>query len=97
MIAASLDPNALRIRTILNGDERQNYPGSDVIFQPERLVSLISRDMTLAPGDVVACGTSLGVGSIKKSTNTVEIIIEGIGCAATRRRSASGSRATARP
>ncbi len=46
---------------------------------PARLVSLISRDMTLLPGDVIACGTSLGVGSMKEPRNTVEVTIEGIG------------------
>jgi 2-keto-4-pentenoate hydratase/2-oxohepta-3-ene-1,7-dioic acid hydratase in catechol pathway len=41
-------------------------------------VSLISQDMTLLPGDVIACGTSLGVGSMKPG-NTVEVVIDGIG------------------
>jgi len=79
VIAAGLDPSALRVRTVLNGEERQNYPVGDMILPPERLVSLISRDMTLVPGDVIACGTSLGVGSMKKPTNTVAVVIEGIG------------------
>jgi 2-keto-4-pentenoate hydratase/2-oxohepta-3-ene-1,7-dioic acid hydratase in catechol pathway len=34
--------------------------------------------MSLLPGDVIACGTSLGVGSMKPGA-TVEISIEGIG------------------
>ena len=78
-IATGLDPAGLSIRTVLNGEERQNYPVSDMIFQPARLVSLISRDMTLLPGDVIACGTSLGVGAMKEPRNTVEVTIEGIG------------------
>ncbi|MEE8505929.1 MAG: fumarylacetoacetate hydrolase family protein, partial [Kiloniellales bacterium] len=67
------------VRTVLNGDERQNYPVSDMIFPPARLVSLISHDMTLYPGDVIACGTSVGVGSMKEPSNTIEVSIEGIG------------------
>ena len=78
-IATGLDPMGLSIRTVLNGDERQNYPVSDMIFPPHRLVSLISHDMTLMPGDVIACGTSVGVGSMKQPENTIEISIEGIG------------------
>ena len=70
---------ALSIRTVLNGDERQNYPVADMIFPPHRLVSLLSHDMTLLPGDVIACGTSIGVGSMKQPTNEVTIAIEGIG------------------
>ena len=78
-IATGLDPMALSIRTVLNGDERQNYPVSDMICPPHRLVSMIAHDMTLMPGDVIACGTSVGVGSMKQPENTVEISIEGIG------------------
>ena len=78
-VASGLDPAGLAIKTVLNGDERQNYPVSDMIHPPVRLVSLISRDMTLLPGDVIACGTSLGVGSMKAPENRVEVTIEGIG------------------
>ena len=79
VVATGLDPAALTVRTVLNGDERQNYPVSDMVHPPARLVSLISHDMTLLPGDVIACGTSLGVGSMKEPRNTVEVGIEGIG------------------
>jgi 2-keto-4-pentenoate hydratase/2-oxohepta-3-ene-1,7-dioic acid hydratase in catechol pathway len=79
VIATGLDPAGLRVRTILNGQERQNYPVSDMIIPPARLVSLISQDMTLLPGDLIACGTSVGVGTMKNPTNTVEVSIEGVG------------------
>jgi 2-keto-4-pentenoate hydratase/2-oxohepta-3-ene-1,7-dioic acid hydratase in catechol pathway len=49
-----------------------------MIFSPEELVSLISRDMSLLPGDVIACGTSLGVGSIADGSS-VAVTIDGIG------------------
>ena len=49
-----------------------------MIFSPAEQVSLISHDMTLVPGDVIACGTSIGVGSIKDGA-TVDVSIEGIG------------------
>ena len=35
--------------------------------------------MTLEPGDVICCGTSLGAGSMKQPSNTIEITIDGIG------------------
>ena len=57
VVATGLDPMTLSIRTVLNGEERQNYPVSDMYFPPATLVSLVSRDMTLEPGDVIACGT----------------------------------------
>ena len=78
-IATGLSPETLTVRTILNGQERQSYPVSDMIFPPARLVSLISRDVTLLPGDVVCCGTSVGVGVMKEPVNRVEVVIEGIG------------------
>ena len=65
VIATGLDPTGLSIRTVLDGQERQNYPVSDMIFQPHRLVSFLSRDMTLLPGDVIACGTSIGVSAMR--------------------------------
>jgi len=49
-----------------------------MVFSPAQQVSLISQDMTLEPGDVIACGTSLGVGSIVDGA-TVDVTIEGIG------------------
>lgn len=78
VIATGLDPAGLVIKTILNDQERQNYPVADMIFSPLQLVSLISQDMTLEPGDVIACGTSLGVGSMKPGSK-VSIVIDGIG------------------
>jgi 2-keto-4-pentenoate hydratase/2-oxohepta-3-ene-1,7-dioic acid hydratase in catechol pathway len=41
-------------------------------------VSLISQDMTLLPGDVILCGTSIGVGSMKPGS-TIEVEIPGVG------------------
>jgi 2-keto-4-pentenoate hydratase/2-oxohepta-3-ene-1,7-dioic acid hydratase in catechol pathway len=78
VVATDLDPMQLSIRTVLNDQERQNYPVSDMVFPPSKLVSLISRDITLDPGDIIACGTSLGVGSMKPGS-TVTVSIDGIG------------------
>ncbi|MCW3476085.1 fumarylacetoacetate hydrolase family protein [Limobrevibacterium gyesilva] len=77
-IATGLDWSALRIRTLLNGRERQNYPASDMILPPARIVSLISREMTLEPGDLIACGTSVGVLPMRPGM-TVDVAIDGIG------------------
>jgi len=78
VIATGLDPGTLSVRTVYKEQERQNYSITDLFMQPSRIVSVISRDMTLHPGDVICCGTSVGVGSMKPGT-TVEITIEGIG------------------
>lgn len=77
-IARGLDPATLRVRTLLDGQVRQDYPISDMTFSVAQLVSRISFDMTLDPGDVILCGTSVGVGSMKPGSR-VEIEIDGIG------------------
>jgi 2-keto-4-pentenoate hydratase/2-oxohepta-3-ene-1,7-dioic acid hydratase in catechol pathway len=78
VVVAGLDPATLVVKSILNGQERQNYPISDMIFSAAQLVSLISQDMTLYPGDIITCGTSIGAGSMKPGS-TIEIEITGIG------------------
>lgn len=79
VIATGLRPEQLTVRTVLNGEERQNYPVADMVFPAATLVSLLSRDMTLMPGDVICCGTSLGVGAMRAANNVVEVTIGGIG------------------
>ncbi len=79
VIASGIDPAKLVVRTILNGKERQNYPVADMIFSAQQLVSKISHDMTLSPGDLICCGTSVGVGVMKQPVNTVTVAIDGIG------------------
>ncbi len=77
-IATGLDVSDLVIRTRLAGRERQNYPASDMILKPSGIVSLISREMTLHPGDLIACGTSLGALPMRAG-QVVEVEIAGIG------------------
>ena len=62
----------------LDGQVRQDYPLSDMRFSVAQLVSMISQEMTLLPGDIILCGTSVGVGSMKPGS-TVEVEIAGVG------------------
>ena len=71
-------PADARVRVLLNGRERQNYPLSDMILPPARIVSLLSREMTLEPGDLIACGTSVGPLPMRPGM-VVEVVIDGIG------------------
>lgn len=66
------------VRTLVGGRERQNYPLADMIFPPHELVARISQDLVLEAGDVILCGTSLGVLPMKPGTE-VSVQIEGIG------------------
>jgi 2-keto-4-pentenoate hydratase/2-oxohepta-3-ene-1,7-dioic acid hydratase in catechol pathway len=78
VIDTEFDPSAAHVRTLVGGRERQNYALADMFFSPAELVSRISQDMTLEPGDVILCGTSLGVLPMKPGS-TVEVVIEGLG------------------
>lgn len=78
VIATGLDPDTLVIKSLLDGRERQNYPVTDMFFRPYRLVSLISQDLTLLPGDIISCGTSLGALPMKPGAK-IDIVIDGIG------------------
>lgn len=68
------------IQTFINDDHapRQSAVISDMVFNPDFLVSYISQIMTLLPGDVILTGTPEGVGSIKPG-DSVRVEIEGIG------------------
>lgn len=48
-----------------------------MVFSANQLVSKLSHDMTLLPGDVICCGTSAGVGTMKEKRNVIDV--EGIG------------------
>ncbi|MBP6337442.1 MAG: fumarylacetoacetate hydrolase family protein [Vitreoscilla sp.] len=78
VIETNFDPATATLRTLVGGRERQNYPLDDMFFNPAELVSRLSADMTLEPGDVILCGTSLGVLPMKPGT-LVEVTIDGIG------------------
>ena len=77
-IATGLDWAAQRVTVALNGRVRQDYALADMIIPPARIVSLLSREMTLEPGDVIACGTSVGALPMRAGM-TVEVTIAGIG------------------
>lgn len=77
-VVVGLDPATLTVRTTLDGQLRQDYPISDMRFSVAELVSMISHDMTLLPGDLILCGTSVGVGSMKPGS-WVSVEIDGIG------------------
>lgn len=53
----------LRLQTWVNGELRQDEVCGDMIFGVEELVSFVSQDLTLEPGDVILTGTPSGVGA----------------------------------
>lgn len=79
------DPNALAIKTVLNGETVQDWNTNDMIFDVPTLISFLSQSTTLLPGTVILTGTPQGVGMARKpalflqSGDVVTIEIEGIG------------------
>lgn len=79
------NPNALKIKTILNGEAVQDWNTNDMIFDVPTLIAFLSADTTLLPGTVILTGTPQGVGMARKpplfmkSGDSVTIEIEGIG------------------
>ncbi len=84
--AASIpDPNALSLRTWLNGELVQDASTDDMIFDVPDLISFLSGSTTLLPGTVILTGTPSGVGMAAdpprwlRPGDAVAIEIEGIG------------------
>jgi 2-keto-4-pentenoate hydratase/2-oxohepta-3-ene-1,7-dioic acid hydratase in catechol pathway len=79
------NPNALKIKTILNGEAVQDWNTNDMIFDVPTLIAFLSADTTLLPGTVILTGTPQGVGMARKpplwmkTGDSVTIEIEGIG------------------
>jgi 2-keto-4-pentenoate hydratase/2-oxohepta-3-ene-1,7-dioic acid hydratase in catechol pathway len=76
-IETKIDPHELTIQSFQNGQLRQNSNTSQLIFDCYRLVSFISTNMTLLPGDVILTGTPSGVGPIE-SGDRLEVRIQGL-------------------
>lgn len=77
-IVTGISPDNLKIETYVNGQVRQSSNTSNLIFGVPKLLSFISRVMTLLPGDVISTGTSSGIGRINPG-DVVEVKIEKIG------------------
>lgn len=79
------DPNALGIRTILNGQTMQDWSTDDMIFDVPTLIEFLSGSTLLEAGTVILTGTPHGVGAARnprvylKPGDTVTIDIENIG------------------
>jgi 2-keto-4-pentenoate hydratase/2-oxohepta-3-ene-1,7-dioic acid hydratase in catechol pathway len=56
------DPQALRMRSSVNGEPWQDSTTAEMIFDVATVVAFASRTITLEPGDVIATGTPAGVG-----------------------------------
>lgn len=76
-VETKIDPHNLTIQLFQNGQLRQNSNTSQLIFNTYELVSFISTNMTLLPGDIILTGTPSGVGPIE-SGDRLEVRIQGL-------------------
>jgi len=85
--AEEVDPQNLKISSVVNGELRQNSNTSDMIFSVAQIIADLSQHFTLQPGDLIFTGTPQGVmhgypadqKNWLKPGDTVDICIEGIG------------------
>jgi 2-keto-4-pentenoate hydratase/2-oxohepta-3-ene-1,7-dioic acid hydratase in catechol pathway len=79
------NPNALQIKTIINGEMLQDWNTNDMIFDVPTLIEFLSGSTTLLPGTVILTGTPHGVGMAREPKrwlvpgDNVTIEIEGVG------------------
>ena len=80
-----VDPQALPIRAILNGETVQESTTGNMVFGVAEIIEYVTRTITLEPGDLIATGTPAGVGAFRKPPlfmkpgDEITIEIEGIG------------------
>jgi 2-keto-4-pentenoate hydratase/2-oxohepta-3-ene-1,7-dioic acid hydratase in catechol pathway len=79
------DPQALRIRCLVNGEVRQYSTTADMIFTVAELIAFVSEAITLEPGDLLLTGTPEGVGLFRDPPefladgDEVVVEIDGVG------------------
>lgn len=70
-------PKAGAITLTVNGSERQRGDLNEMIWTVPEIVSQLSRQMTLQPGDLIFTGTPAGVGPVVPG-DRLEAIVEGL-------------------
>jgi 2-keto-4-pentenoate hydratase/2-oxohepta-3-ene-1,7-dioic acid hydratase in catechol pathway len=73
--ADAVAPNALRLRTWVNGELVQHDTTADLVFAFGRLVADLSQLITLEPGDVILTGTPAG-SSVVGPGDVVEVEVD---------------------
>jgi 2-keto-4-pentenoate hydratase/2-oxohepta-3-ene-1,7-dioic acid hydratase in catechol pathway len=78
VIETELDPFTIRVEAKLNGIEKQNSGTELMIIPIRKMVSYLSKVMTLKPGDVILTGSPVGAEMIGAGA-VIECEIKGIG------------------
>lgn len=78
-----LDASDVRVRARVGGELRQDASTRDLVVTVPAAIAMLSRHLTLRPGDVVLMGTPAGVGPLEDG-DVVECEVEGVGVVRTR-------------
>ncbi|WP_315097686.1 fumarylacetoacetate hydrolase family protein [uncultured Cellulomonas sp.] len=73
--ARAVDPRALRLRTWVNGELRQDDTTAGLLFPLPQVVADLSQHLTLEPGDVILTGTPAG-SSVVGPGDVVEVEVD---------------------
>ena len=72
------DPHSLDIKLWHNGELKQSDNTGSMVFKIPKLISFITKIVTLHPGDIIATGTPAGIDTVKSGDRLVAQI-DGIG------------------
>jgi len=78
VIETELNPTSVNLRLYINNVLKQDGNTNDMVFDVKKLISYLSKVMTLEPGDVILTGTPYGAGLLEKGC-VIKMEIEGIG------------------
>ena len=79
------NPQELKLLTKINGEVRQNSTTSNMFIKIPSIISILSRSITLEPGDIISTGTAAGVAlnnpniPYLKDGDQIEMEIENLG------------------
>ena len=71
-------PDGQVIESRINGEVRQNVAISEMVHNIPSIISYVSKNMSLLPGDIILTGSPAGI-SVINSGDLIECEIEGIG------------------
>lgn len=78
VIETELDPSQVSVKSQLNGIEKQNSSTELMIIPIRKMISYLSKVMTLKPGDVILTGSPIGAEFVGVG-DVIECEIKGIG------------------
>ena len=77
-VETEFSPDGQVIESRINGEVRQNVAISEMVHNIPSIISYVSRNMSLLPGDIILTGSPAGI-SVINSGDLIECEIEGIG------------------